>query len=81
MSHLGKNITPKMAQRIVEEVKTNNCLLSDVAKKFGVSNKMVYQLVRQSEQQGSRANSLKAEIDKVTQHLNLLMRELKLLQH
>lgn len=81
MSHLGKNITPKMAQRIVEEVKTNNCLLSDVAKKFGVSNKMVYQLVRQSEQQGSRVNSLKAEIDKVTQQLNLLMRELKLLQH
>ncbi|QYJ85669.1 hypothetical protein K0I73_16010 [Shewanella mesophila] len=81
MSHLGKNITPKMAQRIVEEVRTNNYLLSDVAKKFGVSNKMVYQLVRQSEQQGSRANSLKAEIDKVTQQLNLLMRELKLLQH
>ncbi len=81
MSHLGKNITPKMAQRIVDEVKTNNCLLSDVAKKFGVSNKMVYQLVRQSEQQGSRANSLKTEIDKMTQQLNLLMRELKLLQH
>lgn len=81
MSYLGKHISPKMAERIVEEVKTNNCLLADVAKKFGVSNKTVYQLVRQSEKQGSRANSLKNEIDKVTQQLNLLMRELKLLQH
>lgn len=37
MSTVSKSITPKMAERIVAEVKGNNCLLSDVAKQFGVS--------------------------------------------
>ncbi|OEG74289.1 hypothetical protein BEL05_01070 [Shewanella colwelliana] len=73
-------MTPKLAQRIVEEVKRNDALLSEVAKKFGVSTKTVYQLVRQSEQQGSRASTLRTEIDKLTMQLNYLMRELKLIQ-
>ncbi|WP_281212507.1 transposase [Shewanella insulae] len=80
MSTLSKSITPKMAERIVAEVKSNNCLLSDVAKQFGVSTKTVYQLVRQSEQQGGRVGVLRAEIDRLTMQLNQLMRELKLIQ-
>ncbi|MDX1279601.1 transposase [Shewanella colwelliana] len=80
MSRVTKSMTPKLAQRIVEEVKRNDALLSEVAKKFGVSTKTVYQLVRQSEQQGSRASTLRAEIDKLTMQLNYLMRELKLIQ-
>ena len=80
MSKVTKSMTPKLAQRIVEEVKRNDALLSEVAKKFGVSTKTVYQLVRQSEQQGSRASTLRTEIDKLTMQLNYLMRELKLLQ-
>ncbi|MCG9713918.1 transposase [Shewanella insulae] len=80
MSTLSKSITPKMAERIVAEVKSNNCLLSDVAKQFGVSTKTVYQLVRQSEQQGGRVGVLRAEIDRLTLQLNQLMRELKLIQ-
>ncbi|MCZ4335897.1 transposase [Shewanella colwelliana] len=80
MSRVTKSMTPKLAQRIVEEVKRNDALLSEVAKKFGVSTKTVYQLVRQSEQQGSRASTLRTEIDKLTMQLNYLMRELKLLQ-
>ncbi|ABO25033.1 hypothetical protein SHLO109777_07690 [Shewanella loihica] len=80
MSTVSKSITPKMAERIVAEVKGNNCLLSDVAKQFGVSTKTVYQLVRQSEQQGGRVGVLRAEIDRLTMQLNQLMRELKLIQ-
>ncbi|ASJ97949.1 MULTISPECIES: hypothetical protein [Shewanella] len=80
MSTVAKSITPKMAERIVTEVKMNNCLLSEVAKQFGVSTKTVYQLVRQSEQQGGRVGVLRAEIDKLTLQLNQLMRELKLIQ-
>ena len=80
MSRVTKSMTPKLAQRIVEEVKRNDALLSEVAKKFGVSTKTVYQLVRQSEQQGGRASTLRTEIDKLTMQLNYLMRELKLLQ-
>ncbi|GIU35537.1 transposase [Shewanella colwelliana] len=80
MSRVTKSMTPKLAQRIVEEVKRNDALLSEVAKKFGVSTKTVYQLVRQSEQQGSRASTLRTEIDKLTMQLNYLMRELKLIQ-
>ncbi|KIO36771.1 DNA-binding protein [Shewanella sp. cp20] len=80
MSTVSKSITPKMAERIVTEVKSNNCLLSEVAKQFGVSTKTVYQLVRQSEQQGGRVGVLRAEIDRLTLQLNQLMRELKLIQ-
>ena len=80
MSTVAKSITPKMAERIVAEVKINNCLLSEVAKQFGVSTKTVYQLVRQSELQGGRVGVLRAEIDKLTLQLNQLMRELKLIQ-
>ncbi|AQS40319.1 hypothetical protein Sps_05250 [Shewanella psychrophila] len=76
-----KSMTPKLAQRIVNRVKTSDSLLSDVAKEFGVSTKTVYLLVRQSEQRGGRTNTLKSEINKLTQKLKQLILELKLTKH
>ncbi|MCE9679322.1 hypothetical protein LZP69_09060 [Shewanella sp. AS1] len=81
MNDVGKSLTPKMAQRIVDEVIHNHALLSDVASRFGVSDEIVSQLIRQNEKQNGSAGRFRIETDRVAQQLNLLMRGFKLRRH
>lgn len=65
---------------IIHEVKNNGRLLSDVAKQYGLSTKVVYQLVRQSEQQPtSRTIVLKSEITQLRNRIRQLTQELTLI--
>ncbi|MEZ9197584.1 transposase [Shewanella sp. 10N.286.54.B9] len=65
---------------IIHEVKNNGRLLSDVAKQYGLSTKVVYQLVRQSEQQpASRTIVLKSEITQLRNKIRRLTQELTLM--
>ncbi|MCG9695661.1 transposase [Shewanella sp. Isolate11] len=68
-------ISPKKAQRIVDEVR-NNQVMSEVASKFGVSDNTVYQLVKQSEQQVSQG-----KMSKLMQDISLRVCRFKLLKH
>ncbi|PKG74486.1 transposase [Shewanella sp. GutCb] len=62
---------------IINEVKSNGRLLSDVAKQYGVSTKAVYQLVRQSEQPStSRTLTLRSEIEQLRSRIQELTLEL-----
>ncbi|WP_394201272.1 hypothetical protein [Shewanella waksmanii] len=82
MSRAIKLISPKLAYKIVEEVKQQNCLLSEVAKRHGVSTKLVYQLVRQNDQQNQtyKVSHLKFEINQAKTNLKHLVNELTHLQ-
>ncbi len=65
---------------IIHEVKNNGRLLSDVARQYGLSTKVVYQLVRQSEQQpASRTIVLKSEIAQLRNKIRQLTQELTLI--
>lgn len=65
---------------IIHEVKNNGRLLSDVARQYGLSTKVVYQLVRQSEQQpASRTIVLKSEIAQLRNKIRQLTQELTLM--
>lgn len=82
MSRAIKLISPKLAHKIVEEVKQQNCLLSEVAKRHGISTKLVYQLVRQNDQQNNngQVSHLKFEISQAKNNLKHLVNELTHLQ-
>lgn len=65
---------------IIHEVKNNGRLLSDVARQYGLSTKVVYQLVRQNEQQPTnRSMVLKSEIAQLRIKIKQLTQELTLI--
>ena len=61
---------------VIDEVKNNGRLLSDVARQYGLSTKTVYQLVRQSEQPESRSKIIKLEIEQLRSRISKLSEEL-----
>ena len=69
-------IKPELSLSIIDEVKNNGRLLSDVAKQYGLSTKVVYQLVRQSEQPKNRGKRLKLEIEQLRSRISKLTGEL-----
>lgn len=59
--------------KVINEVKNNGRLLSDVAKDYGLSTKTVYQIVQESEQRSNRSS---LPILKQTKQLSLRIKQL-----
>ncbi|MBL4912876.1 transposase [Shewanella schlegeliana] len=59
--------------KVINEVKNNGRLLSDVAKDYGLSTKTVYQIVHESEQRTSKGS---LPILKQTKQLSLRIKQL-----
>ena len=66
--------------QVVEQVKTHNRLLSDVAKQYGVSSKIVYQWVRKHDVgQPDRKVEIVSEIAHLQQKITQLSQQLQML--
>ncbi|ACJ27487.1 Conserved hypothetical protein [Shewanella piezotolerans WP3] len=68
-------IKHELSLRIIDEVKNNRRLLSDVARQYGLPTKAVYQLVSRSEQPESRFKILKLEIEQLRNRISKLSNE------
>ena len=73
-----KHYPADLKKQVIGEVKNHNRLLSDVAKQYGISAKMVYQWVRNSHpRQTEDRGAIMSEIAHLQQKITLLNQQLQ----